>query len=310
MATKTIATWEEFVTALTETIEENTTYYIENNIDISDSPIESTISCPANTTYRKTFTSVSTGYKNAVTINGITEYSLSVGVFNLRNANVTFQNIRFTNLQVASSLFYHSQSWESAMRLIISNCEFNGRCGKLIYNYKPGSSGGGTYAASTVLQNCSIYLSGSNLSTYSGAYTYATIFSGCWIHFDKTGTTSSSFGNAIFLSNCYIEGSVTTSSFSSLFSSYGFKNCVFNIDVTLTGTTPSNAYIGNDGISIGSNYSYGNSYYKGTVYCLYNHDKWQVGKDADDSNITALTDSQLKSVSAIRDAAPNFPLYG
>lgn len=170
MATKQITTWAEFKTALTETITENTTYEIMNDIDVSDTPINSIITLAgATSSAHKTITS---NGDTAKTINGITNYTNIECIFYLNNRYITFNNIHFSNFMLQGSALF-ANGFEPTT---FNSCYFNGLCQQLC-KIKSGSSG--AEKDIVIFNRCSFNISIGN--AFDGGYSS---FRECYIIFN------------------------------------------------------------------------------------------------------------------------------
>ena len=126
MVEKDITTWEQFKTALKESITEDTTYNIKNDLDASNDILTKDIIC-INSDKNKIFRG------NDYKINGITAYG-NVTVFKSNqdlNHQFRFYNIKFTNFMVESGTFTNlcrSTHSSSDGNNLFVNCFFNGVC--------------------------------------------------------------------------------------------------------------------------------------------------------------------------------------
>ena len=91
MAEKDITTWEEFKNALTESITEDTTYNIKNDLDASNDILTNNIAC-ISSNKNKVF------YGNGYKINGITAYGNVTVFYTNQNIDYTyrFYDIKFS----------------------------------------------------------------------------------------------------------------------------------------------------------------------------------------------------------------------
>lgn len=292
MATKQITTWDEFKTALTETITENTTYEIMNDIDVSDEVISSTITCyMPSTSLRKIFNG------NEHKINGLTSYS-SVYFFTT-TIGITFNDIHFSNMMNQNGGFmrqYGSHS-SSDPYCVFNRCFFSGLI-KYFATYI-------TFQNSFVcnFNSCSFNL---KCDIFQNA-TYLLQFSNCYIILNPISQycilTVSGGRRANFnATNCYIGGLLASTWTSSeyLISEHLGSNNVFNCTFKIYNYSVSTTYW-----FTGSN-----------VVTLVNNEKFvdQNGSSITPTigqltNIHLLTDSQLKSRTYIQENT-NFPLYG
>lgn len=237
MATKDITTWAEFKTALTETISENTTYTLKNDIDMTENLIESTINCTGANTYNKIFEG-----GNHV-ISGITSYANINGVFSIPSvyssiSNVhhfIFRNIKFYNYELSSTngcLLYASTAPSGAVKNAqFINCSFSGNV-----NYMCNDNTG-SYRTNYNFDNCIINLGFKNAGGCNRT------LNNCWCSFTSLAPTSMPTYLLSFYSfNCYIEGKIVCQN-SGTGTRYLFagNNNVYNIDTTLP-TTVSTVY--------------------------------------------------------------------
>lgn len=304
MATKQITTWDEFKTALTETITENTTYEIMNDIDVSGTPITSIITL-AGATQGATKTITSNG-DTAKKINGITNYTNIECIFYLNNRYITFNNIHFSNFMLQGSALF-ANAFETTN---FNSCYFNGLCQRLA-KLKSGASG--AQRDYIIFNRCSFNIAiGIQLDEgYSS-------FRNCYIIFDEFYSTynasdpirASSFVNCYFggkldmHNNTYttfylIMGRCSTGTYATGNCVY---NCVFNVEVILN----------NSVTTVYAYYTYNN--YTLTYASLFNSDKIKKYNDTTPTitwrtNGYGLTDSQLKSKTYIQQNT-SFPLYG
>lgn len=295
MATKQITTWTEFKTALTETITENTTYEIMNDIDVSDEVISSTITCRyLSDTLRKVING--NGYK----INGLTTYS-SLYFFKT-DIKYTFNDIHFENIMNQNGGFMRQYGSHSSgdPYCVFNRCFFSGLM-RYFAAYE-------SFQTGFVCQfnSCSFNL---KCEIFQNA-TYLLQFSNCYIILNPItqyctltpyGGSSGNFNAA----NCYIGGMLAYNNWggsgyymiAERAENYNVFNCTFKIyNYSASSTyrfTDSNAiaivnsgkFVDQNGASVTPTTSHGN-------------------------NIYLLTDSQLKSKTAINQNAPNFPLWG
>lgn len=302
MATVQITTWDEFKTALTESITEDTTYEIMNDIDVSDTVISNTITIPTSN-FTKTFNG------NGHDINGITSYS-AIGIFQkAASCTIIFNNTNFTNvmLQTGYLFYFNNPQTGSYYPLTFNECLFNGLTLRLFSNINSG------YACYTYLNRCSINVECTCLTYGSGYY-----FTECYIIINPIQGTStcsldprSSNSNYIHLANCYIAGSIYISYNTSAYivggTYYNASTCynnVFNYEVHITNYSESTTYYWTGGNVPESRCS------------LYNSEKVYGGTGTDTpitcgtrTNFDGLTDTQLKSRTYIKENT-SFPLYG
>ena len=284
MIEKDITTWEQFKTALKESITEDTTYNIKNDLDASNDILTAGINC-INSDKNKIFKG--NGYK----INGITAYG-DVTVFKT-NQNLNYQfrfyNIKFTNFMVESGIFtnlcrntYYAD-FEEYSDLFV-NCFFNGVCRKFSESVVSNRLAYFTKCSFNV--RCTIFSSSNNT------------FDSCYIIITPLQNTNT-FNNESLLINCYVEG-VIKSNFSSYLTPRFSLNNVFNCKVII------------------SNYSDSTTYkvYASNKPVLINKDKLlqsdgvtPITKIATADNVYFLTDEQLKNKDYIQQNT-TFPLYG
>lgn len=304
MATKQITTWAEFKTALTETITENTTYEIMNDIDVSDEILSSTITLSSQN-YRKTFQPPAD--KENVTINGITAYS-NISIFNFRyNATnpYTFNNLHFANFMIPTGNLFNIHTDSDTNRVNFNDCLFNG-----LSNYIFANNGSRNYATHAFLTRCSINvkcrrLFGSRF-TVTNSYIRLEPFSAdseC-----SLGNMSDNYQNGSFY-NCYFCGIVRYNFSSSTYMlTYApeVSSNVYNIDTYILNYNPSTTYSIVD-----------RNFDPRAEGILYNIDKFYNAagenvkpKFTSYESVYGLTDSQMKSKAAINQYAPHFPLWG
>lgn len=303
MATKQITTWDEFVASASEEITENTTYILTADIDISSNVLNGGITWSGGGSYRKTYTTAETGLTNAKKINGVTYYG-GGNVFAFSNQRVTFENIHFINCQVTTgTLFTHSHTDDSATPFIRFNrCIVTGFVNYLSFP-KNSSSGGGTISPNICFYQCAFNIKGSQLTNSSGV-ARITLFTECWIHFDKLGNSNYISFNAFFC-QCYFEGSCENNTYYNYYSN--FYNCVINMNLSTT-QSASSRYWTYSGRSWSSGFAPAADLWYGSNYCIINSSKLAQAIADIASTLTRLTDEQMKSVSAINTAAPNFPI--
>lgn len=303
MATKNISNWDEFIASASETIEENTTYILTTDIDIASTPLTKQITWSGGGSYRKTYTTAETGLKNAKKINGITYYG-GGNVFNFASQSVTFENIHFINCQVTTgTLFTHSHTNDSPTPFIRFNrCIVTGFVNYLSFPKNP-SSGGGTISPNICFYQCAFNVKGTQLTNSSGI-ARVTLFTECWIHFDKLGNTNYISYAGMFC-QCYFEGSCTNNTYYNYYSI--FYNCVINMDLSTTGSA-NYRYWGYSGYSWSYNMTPSTDLWYGNNYCIINSSKLAQTVSDSATTFTRLTDAQMKSVAQINTAAPNFPI--
>lgn len=294
MATKQITTWDEFKTALTETITENTTYEIMNDIDVSDTVLGSGIACnELSGSLRKIFNG--NGHK----INGLTSYS-SIYFFTT-TIRYTFNDIHFSNMMNQNGGFMRQYGSHTSgdPYCVFNRCFFSGLI-KYFATYN-------TFQNSFVCQfnSCSFNLKCDILQNA----TYLLQFSNCYIILNPItqyclitpyGGSSANF-NA---NNCYIDGLLAYNNWGGsgyyLISEYCGANNVINCTFKIYNYSGSNTYriTGSNVVMLVNNGKFVNQ--NGvTVTPTISHN----------ANIYLLTDSQLKSKTYIQENT-NFPLYG
>ena len=303
MATVQITTWDEFKTALTETITEATTYEIMNDIDVSGEIIESSTTIFMNSGYNKIFNG------NSYKINGMTSYS-AIGIFTItgtRNSNVTFNNLHFSNIMVQSGYFIYNSATisNSSYRIYFNSCLFNG----LVSRFTSASNSSYqlyiTFSQCTAKLNCSIFLYGRRGITLSNCYIDISPIPGlttCDLY-DRGSGYYSTLQNCYFTGKLYITYNTTDYIIGGTFwnSSSCYTN-VFNIEVHITNYSSSTTYYWTAGSPPESRPE------------LYNSDKIfdNAGNNitlGTRTNFWGLTDTQMKSRTYIQENT-NFPLYG
>lgn len=302
MATKVISTWEQFIASATESITEDTTYIITSDFDLTSSVFESGITWSGGGSYRKTYTTEDTSLDGAKRINGLTYYG-GGNLFAFASQRVTFNNIHFTNCQITSgTLFTHTFTSDSATPYIQFNrCIVTGFVNYLSYPTNS-ASGGGTISPNICFYQCAFNIKGYQLTSYSGIRR-VTLFTECWIHFDKLGNYGYVSYSAMFC-QCYIEGKCSNGTY---YNDYcRFYNCVINMELSTTRT--SSRYWIYQGIAWSYGYEPSTNLWYGDSYCLINSDKLAQTISDDTTTLTRLTDTQMKDVTAINTAAPNFPI--
>ena len=293
MATKQLTTWDEFKTALTETITENTTYEIMNDIDVSDEILESTITCAgASSSNRKIFNG------NEHKINGLTSYS-SIYFF-ATNIYFTFNDIHFSNMMNQNGGFMQQYGAHTSgdPLCMFNRCYFSGLT-RFFATYT-------TFQSSFVCEfnSCSFNLKCTRFQNAN----FLLRFSNCYIILNPITLycllTVPGGRDAYFnANNCYIGGLLADNVSSSdyLISLYTGTNNVFNCTFKILNYSSTTTY------SISSD----------NEAWLINRDKFTDQNGASitptishGANIYLLTDSQLKSKSYIQQNCPNFPLFG
>ncbi len=286
MVEKDITTWEQFKTALTESITEDTTYNIKNDLDASNDILTDNINC-IDSDKNKVF------YGNGYKINGITAYG-SVTVFKTTqntDYKYRFYDIKFTNFMVESGIFtnlcrssYYAD-FEEYSDLFV-NCFFNGVCNR--------------FTSSTTSNRISYFTKCSfnvRCKDFSGE---RNTFDSCYIILTPLQNTNS-FSSDSTITNSYVEGIIknTFSSSSYLTPKFSGSN-IFNCKVIITNYSASTTY----------------KTYNSTNPVLVNKDKLlqsdgitPITKIASATNVYFLTDEQMKNKEYIQQNT-EFPLYG
>lgn len=283
MATKQITTWDEFKTALTETITENTTYELQNDIDVSDTVIESTIYIYA-TSYRKTVNG--NGHK----INGITSYMTGTNacVFSVSSTAITFNSLSFTNFMVQSaSLFFRNGS--GGTNTYFNECYFNGLAKCVFYE---------SLNSNKCSFNCAFDVN--NMMIRNGNHSNAYII----VDGTKYANTNNSACYPIFgiFTNCYIGGTTKYVSNNAQLLNGRYEDCVININFKNSEQYPKTT----------GSLTLSNSAPTTGKYALVNFDKIEKNDNVTWNTLTGtydLTDSQLKSKTYIQGNT-HFPLQG
>lgn len=286
MVEKDITTWEEFKKALTETITEDTTYNIKNDLDASNNILTNDINC-IDSGKNKIFRG--NGYK----INGITAYG-DVTVFNSnQNTNYQFRfyDIKFTNFMVESGIFIKlcRNSYYASVeqyRDLFVNCFFNGVCRMFSANVITNRIAYFTKCSFNV--RCTIFSSSNNS------------FDSCYIIITPLQNTNT-FNSESTLINCYVDGVIKSNFSSSSYLTPRFSlNNVFNCKVIIQNYSESTTY----------------KVYGSDSSVLINKDKLlqsdgvtPITKIATVNNVYFLTDEQLKNKNYIQENT-TFPLYG
>ena len=287
MAEKDITTWEQFKTALTESITEDTTYNIKNDLDASNDILTNNIEC---ITSGKNKIFKGNGYK----INAITAYG-NVTVFNTnQNSNYTyrFYDIKFTNFMIESGTFtnlcrnsYYADFAEYSNLFL--NCFFNGVCKNF---------------SAFITSNRIAYFNKCSFNVRCESFSdYRSTFDSCYIIISPLQNTNR-FSEDSTIINSYVEGVVknTFSSRSYLTPKFSGNN-VFNCKVIITNYDDSATY----------EVSYSDA------PVLVNKSKLLQSDGitpishvtAANQNIYFLTDEQLKNKEYIQQNT-KFPLYG
>lgn len=286
MAEKDITTWEEFKTALKESISEDTTYNIKNDIDATSDILTKNIECISG---KKNKVFKGNGHK----INGITAYG-DVKVFDSDQEydyNFRFYDIKFTNFMVESgtliylSRYSYTNNFEIFKDLFV-NCFFNGVCR--------------TFIATTIQKRTSYFTKCSfnvRCENFCGS---GSTFDSCYIIFTPLQDIAT-FDSNSKITNCYIEGTIKHNFSSSLFLTPNFTgNNIFNCKVIITNYSSSVTYKVNES----------------NEPVLINKDRL-LKKDgvtpitniATATNIYFLTDEQMRNKNYIQQNT-TFPLYG
>lgn len=303
MATKQITTWDEFKTALTETITENTTYEIMNDIDVSGEILTAGIQYKID--YLKIFRS---GTDENVNINGITSYT-NINIFYTNDsANnsryLRFEHINFTNIMLQdATLFAPRGTTGYSYHIYLSDCFINGLCRRLVSFYGSAET---SWPQSVSFNQCSINVT-FNPDSYQ-IFTWHVEFNNCYLIFNTTNSITGGyrmFGQTGRFTNCFIAGALEC---------YASDTYLLNPNWYYSGTT---RYSENNVI----NMDLSNQRTSGTVTAfggstgqahknLFNSDKITLGGT---TTLAAdgyyLTDTQLKSKTYIQQNT-NFPLYG
>lgn len=285
MAEKDITTWEEFKGALTESITEDTTYYIKNDLDASNDILTNNIDCIS--PYKKIF--MGNDYK----INAITAYG-NVTVFNTNqnlNHNYRFYDIKFTNFMLESGTFtnlcrssYYA-SFEEYSDLFV-NCFFNGVCNRFTSSV--------TTQRISYFTKCSFNVRCVNFSGQRNT------FDSCYISITPLQNINN-FSSDSTIVNSYVEGIIKNTFSSSSYLTPKFSgNNVYNCKVIITDYSDSTTY----------------KVYTSNEPVLINKDKLlqsdgitPITKIDTATNIYFLTDEQLKNKDYIQQNT-TFPLYG
>lgn len=285
MAEKDITTWEQFKTALTESITEDTTYNIKNDLDASNDILTNNIECIS--PYNKIF--MGNGYK----INAITAYG-NVTVFNTNqdsNYKYRFYNIKFTNFMIESGVFtnlcrssYHAD-FEEYGNLFV-NCFFNGVCRKFSEFI--------TSSRVAYFNKCSFNIRCESFSDYRST------FDSCYIIITPLQNTNS-FGENSTMTNSYVEGVIKNAFSSRSYLTPRFSgNNVFNCKVIVTNYSSSTTYqvqYSDSSVLINKN------------NLLQSDGITPIANIAPANKIYFLTDEQMKNKEYIQQNT-TFPLYG
>ena len=284
MVEKNITTWEQFKTALTESITEDTTYYIKNDLDASDDILTKNIHC-VDSKYNKTFRG--NGYK----INGITAYGDVIVFYSNQDTEYRFRfyDIKFTNFMVESGIFTNlcrSTYASSDGKNLFVNCFFNGVCKKF--------SALVTSKRIAYFNKCSFNVRCESFSSDNNT------FDSCYIIITPLQNTNS-FSSDSTIKNSYVEGVIKNTFSSSKYLTPKFAgNNVFNCNVIVTNYSASTTY----------------KTYNSSEPVLINKDRLlqsdgvtPIANVASATNIYFLTDEQLKNKEYIQQNT-TFPLYG
>lgn len=301
MATVQITTWNEFKTALTETITENTTYEIMNDIDVSGEVLTSGINYVLG--YMKTFKS---GVDKNVNINGITSYATINIFYTNESANnseyLRFEHVNFTNFMLQdATLFAPRGETGFDYHIYLSNCFINGLCRRLVAFYGSTST---AYPQSVYFNQCSLNVTLNPNDQYM--FTWHVEFNNCYIIFNTTNSITGGyrmFQRTGRFTNCFIAGSLKSSGTDLLNPSWYYsgssrysENNVINMELS---TVYTNSIISAFGGSTGT-----------THKNLCNSSKITLtGTATLATDGYYLTDEQLKSKTYIQENT-NFPLYG
>ena len=286
MIEKDVITWEQFKTALTESITEDTTYNIKNDLDASNDILTNNIEC-IDSDKNKIFRG--NGYK----INGITAYGGVVVFHTSQNSdyNYRFYDIKFTNFMIESGTFtnlcrssYYAD-FEEYSDLFV-NCFFNGVCNRFTSN--------ATSNRISYFTKCSFNV---RCKDFSGQ---RNTFDSCYIILTPLQDTNT-FSSDSTITKSYVEGVIKNSFSSSSYLTPKFSgNNVFNCKVIVTNYSASTAY----------------KTYNSSEPVLVNKDRLlqsdgitPIAKVASATNIYFLTDEQMKNKEYIQQNT-TFPLYG
>ena len=280
MIEKNITTWEEFKTALTESIIEDTTYYIKNDLDASNDILTENINCICSDK-NKIFKG------NSYKINGITAYGKVTAIYSAQNTDYQFKfyDVKFTNFMVESGTFI-SLARINPDELFI-NCFFNGVC----KNFIPDTLSISRYS---YFNKCSFNVRCEN---FSGSNCY---FDNCYIIITPLQKTNT-FSSKSIVKNCYVEGTIKNTFSSSDYLTPDFSDDnVFNCEVIITNYSDSTTY----------------KVRRTSGNILINKDKLlqsdgvtSIKNVASATKTYFLTDEQLKNKDFIQQST-TFPLYG
>lgn len=290
MVEKNITTWEDFKSALTENITEDTTYNIKNDLDATQDILTKPI-ITANSSYKKIFNG------NGFKINGITTYS-TITIFKF-NDNVEFNNLQFTNIMAQDAKLFFS---ETKSRKKFNGCFINGLMKVLA------DAGLTTYAIT--FNNCSFNVKISTFSNYNNFYS-------CYIFVDLF-TDTNILGSTNTFSNCYIDGTLkntlinntsiehvgySSDSYGSYPNSYSEAN-VFNCKVIVTNYNASYNYYGASRDNGGAVLNNSDKVYQSDGVTKIPTSQLKTRFDSQ-----WLTDEQLKNKDYIQQNT-DFPIYG
>ena len=280
MATVQITTWDEFKTALTETITEATTYEIMNDIDVSGEIITAQINIQGN------YSKIING--NEFKLNGLTTYisGTNACIFRVYTNDITFNKLYFSNFMASGAYLFYSNN--STTHIFFNECFFNGLAKIILY---------GPFNSDKCSFNCA-YDSNEYMLTGSNHTNAYIIIDGTLIA--PTNANSKQHLSGTY-TNCYIGGKAFFTSGNSYLLGGSFRNSVINVEFQNSPTYPKTS---------GSLSLTGNVTSSG-YYTLVNKDKIEIeGLTWTDYNrIYALTDTQIKSKTYIQENT-NFPLYG
>lgn len=284
MIEKDITTWEEFKTALTEKILEDTTYNIKNDLDATNDILTKNIECMGvDSVKNKIFKG------NDYKINGITAYG-KVTVFHFADDNMyfyRFYDIKFTNFMLDSGTFSNMGRPPIDPTNLFVNCFFNGVC----LNFTP-----------TTLRQHTVYFNKCSFNVRCESFsTDISTFKSCYIITTPLQDTNIFDGATVI--DCYIEGIITanpTTSTSSYITPNFDGNNVFNCKVIVKNYVESRTYYlnpSNKAVLVNKN------------KLLQKDGITPITNIADSDNVYLLTDEQMKNKDYIQQNT-TFPLYG
>ena len=279
MIEKDITTWNEFKAALTETITENTTYNIKNNLDASNDILTNNIECITTSDYEKVFNG------NNYAINGITAYG-KVTVFHTIQSkyyNFHFLNIKFTNFMIDSGIFTNLCNQTGRL---FENCFFNGVCNYFL--------DGVSSDKIAFFYKCSLNVRCARLANLD------VTFDSCYINITPLQNINV-FNSSAALVNSYVEGVIKNSfGSSSPLTPKFYGNNVFNCKIIITDYSDSKTYKVNTS----------------NKETLINKDRLlqsdgvtPIKNIATANKVYFLTDEQMRNKSYIQQNT-TFPLYG